>query len=319
MQKIQKIDQWYDNGWLGDTFTRSCGTFSQGVMTSFFFTNIYAPVAKRNPTKHAPIPNEWTWEQFGFTPEEIADAYWAEFGGNYFNEFYKDNSAWATALASDKVKTVKMIRAILQKNKLKYKKLIDLAGYAYDPLNNVDAHEMFSVFENHGGQTSVSAGANSSAVSIDNNNQHSVSTYDSDPKEEYTDETNGTGTTKTPTLGIPKTQENIEGEEITNPNSVSSGVATNQVETSHQEASNMSGDYGEGRQQHAYHVNATDNAFGQELWGADYYKAEKHRRYGNIGTTKTTELLEAERENLKFILLDEFFRDINEVILVGVF
>ena len=68
-----------------------------------------------------------------------------------------------------------------------------------------------------------------------------------------------------------------------------------------------------------YTVDAEDNAFGKALKGADYYKAEKHRRYGNIGVTKTQELLEAEREQLRFNLLQEFFDDINKVILIGVY
>ena len=68
-----------------------------------------------------------------------------------------------------------------------------------------------------------------------------------------------------------------------------------------------------------YTVDATDTAFGYALTGGDKMHVEKYIRQGNIGVTKTTELLEDARKALRFSVVQEFLDDINEVILIGIF
>lgn len=53
--------------------------------------------------------------------------------------------------------------------------------------------------------------------------------------------------------------------------------------------------------------------------GGDYSHIEKRVRQGNIGVTMTTQLIEAERELVKFNLIQEFFNDVNKQLLVGVY
>lgn len=55
------------------------------------------------------------------------------------------------------------------------------------------------------------------------------------------------------------------------------------------------------------------------ITGGDYTHIEKRLRQGNIGVTKSTELIESERELVRFNLLQEFFNDINKEILIGVY
>ena len=73
-----------------------------------------------------------------------------------------------------------------------------------------------------------------------------------------------------------------------------------------------------GANEEDYIVDARDTAFGQALKGADKMHVEKLIRHGNIGVTKTTELIEDAREVIAYSIIQQFFDDINEVILVGI-
>ena len=64
---------------------------------------------------------------------------------------------------------------------------------------------------------------------------------------------------------------------------------------------------------------AKDSAFGVAIEGAERYYAEKRIRQGNIGITKSTELIESQREVVRYNILDEFFKDLEREIIVGVF
>ena len=67
-----------------------------------------------------------------------------------------------------------------------------------------------------------------------------------------------------------------------------------------------------------------DYSAGKDVWentvvGGDKYHTEKRVRQGNIGVTKTTELLNDAREYYRQNVITEFFKDLNEQILVGVY
>ena len=64
---------------------------------------------------------------------------------------------------------------------------------------------------------------------------------------------------------------------------------------------------------------AKDSAFGVAIEGAERYYAEKRIRQGNIGITKSTELIQSQREVVRYNILDEFFKDLEKEIIVGVF
>lgn len=311
---IQKINTWYSEDYLTVAFQDAC-TFNEGTppASTFFWADIWAPV--KIPTFEG-MPDEYQYVNFGFTADEIADAYWAEYGANYFNEYYSSFLDFNNAAQEHKCKTIKQIRAVLVKNKHKYQKMIELAGFTYDPLSNVDAHELYSVLENHGGITRNSGSTSSSGVRTNMKNEHKVAPYDGDSgasKTEYEDISSRSGSTYTPSTTVGGTT--VSAGAITSPSSVSSGVAQTTDTETHNHAKNLDAN----NQEVDYAVDAKNNAFEANVKGGDYYKVEKHRRYGNIGVTKTTELLAAQREELRFNLLQEFFDDINEVILVGIF
>lgn len=71
--------------------------------------------------------------------------------------------------------------------------------------------------------------------------------------------------------------------------------------------------------QDSHTVAAGDNAFGESLSGGDTYHAEKTVRQGNIGVTQTSQLLDSARRVLRWNILEEYFRDINRVLLIGNF
>ena len=68
-----------------------------------------------------------------------------------------------------------------------------------------------------------------------------------------------------------------------------------------------------------YAVSASDTAFGTALVGADRMYLEKYVRQGNVGVTKTADLIESQRTLLKFSIIQEFFSDINEPNLIGIY
>lgn len=320
--RIQKIDQWYDNTWLKDTFEKVLTETDAQSQEVFFFENIYVPfrnviqVTEGGETTYV-LSETWEYENCGWDSDDVTDAYWSQFGWCFFPEYFNTASEFTTALNSNKCKVAKLINAAFRQNKLKYKKMIELAGFAYDPLRNVDAHEMHSEFEVHGDEERKSAHATGGATQTTMLNTHAVSTYDGSPKTEYTDSVDVPAGTShiQPTAGVQIDNINVvaaAGTDVEKPNNVSSGAIAGYDKTIHDTAKNGVTNDTE------FTVNAEDNAFGQALKGADYYKAVKDRRYGNIGVTKTQELLEAERENLRFNLLQEFFRDINKVVLIGV-
>lgn len=70
------------------------------------------------------------------------------------------------------------------------------------------------------------------------------------------------------------------------------------------------------------HANVIDGSIPgtiKAITGGDFSHIEKRLRQGNIGVTMTTQLIEAERECVKFNLVMEFFRDINRQLLVGTY
>ena len=64
---------------------------------------------------------------------------------------------------------------------------------------------------------------------------------------------------------------------------------------------------------------ADKDLYGNTNVAADKYHTERKIRQGNIGVTKSTELIEAQREIVRYSILNEFFEDINKQILIGIY
>lgn len=71
------------------------------------------------------------------------------------------------------------------------------------------------------------------------------------------------------------------------------------------------------------HTDLTETAdtdlYGNTSVAADKYHTERKLRQGNIGVTKSTELIEAQRDVVRYSILQEFFDDINKQILIEIY
>lgn len=207
-----------------------------------FFKNIYVPV--KIPTSDG-MPEDFTYVNIGVTPVEMAHIYATEFGLNFLIEPL-DRSDFQDA--SERLGN--RIKSVYVKNIGKYMKMLELQGYTYNPLWNVDGTEEYSFLENNGV----------------NDVESQINVYDA---------------------------------------SLRDFQKTTYV---HNNAKNGTQDYSAG----------TD-VWENTITGGDKYHTEKRVRQGNIGVTKTQELIAGERENLRFTILDEFFKDINKQILIPIY
>lgn len=287
------------------------------VQSDSFFQHIYVPI---KVVDNQGIATEFHYYDVGFKSGEIADIYETLYGFNYLSVPFRTED-----LAHAQISTSvlgKKIAAIFQLNKHKYYKMIELMGYTYNPLWNVDGVEIKQRLENQG-VTDVDTNTFSSGHGVtanDNVSEHQTTPYDGTTyRNEYKDTTQGQATVSNfaqyawdSTTG----QWVVEYDTIGNVGAESATKAGGKSSTVyvHKNAKNLNNGAEE-----EYVINATDTAFGQALTGGDKMFNEKYVRQGNIGVTKTQELIAAERENLRFNLLKEFFDDINKELLVGVY
>lgn len=277
IRNLKTIDQWYTTPTeiasapaLERVFMTSTGA---GSPVSYFFQSIYIPVRKRDPNTNAMIePAEYEYVNVGLTTEQLTNAYWALYGQNMWSGQLRsyDQSLKMLDIAAMSQK----VKSVFELNKGKYLKWIDVMGYEYNPLWNVDGVEIEQTLENHGGVETNVTPIYATKQNLKTNS------YDGTLKD--TQETSIT----------------YNGTKATS-------------EETHQNAKN--GDDSD------YTVQKEDTAFGEELTGGDFMHINKRLRQGNIGVTMTTQLLEAERDFVKTNLIKEFFNDINEQFLVGVY
>lgn len=303
----------YERSWLDLLFNRS--TVISVEAPNGFFNDIWIPARKYDTTTQK-LSENYTYYNVGMSTADMADLYWTEYSGNYLIGRQSDISIDFTYLLT-------RVSAIFKKNLGKYRKLLELEGLEWNPLWNVDGEEIRQLLENNGtndvetGQINTSTGVQWN----DTKTTHNVSAYDSDGvKKEYEDTVSGNGA-NIPT-GIQRV-EYTDGEfTVSNQSPSGSTIASADESTNgvkgktkylHNLAKNLNGSNEED-----YVVDARDTAFGQALKGADRMHVEKLIRHGNIGVTKTTELIEDARRVIAYSIIQEFFDDINEVILVGV-
>lgn len=282
----------------------------------YFFDSIWIPV--KEVTSEG-IADDWTYVNIGLTPEQLAQIYKTYHGFNYLSPpFYRDNAALSIRDLGEK------IRSIFLLNKGKYLKLLELQGYTYNPLFNVDGVEIRQSLENNGindvETNSFSSGRD--ATANNNKTEHQTTPYDDNTyKKEYQDTTQGQASVSNfPQYDWNGTNWVVSQDSMSNVGSESMTRAGGKTSTaySHKNAKNRMVINGV-EQDVDYHVQSKDTAFGEALSGGDKMHNEKYIRQGNIGVTKTQELIDAERQNLKYSIVKEFFDDINAQILVGIY
>lgn len=297
VDNLCQIDYWYS--WDYDVNQ----TPLYGIFHSAFagnkgnvFNEIYVTI-RNNPTSYGAEETYCTYN-VGFSDVEITNYYVSLFGSNYF--------CYDPDIASDKVAITRKVKSIYEANLYKYRRLIELMGYDYNPLFNVDGVELYSNAESVGDTDSlhnptgtIKTGAGTDETSAPVNPPtvtHEVAPYD-------------TTDTKIESRDVQS------GQTITDYTEYSESNAT-----IHHPAGNLVYNESTGKYEpKTFVINEKDNAFGVAFNGPERYYAEKRIRQGNIGVTKTQELIEAQREVVKFNILDEFFKDINEHILVGIY
>ena len=287
----------YERSWLDLLFDRA--TIISGETSGGFFNNIWIPTRKYNPTTQK-MSETYTYYNVGMSTADMADLYWTEYSGNYLIGRQDDISIDFSYIST-------RVTAIFKKNLGKYRKLVELEGLEWNPLWNVDGSEIHQLLEKHASENNLFSESGASATGKNLKDEHKVSAYDSATKTEWEETHVGQGTSNTPTAEV------VYGDDTLTAN----GGSISDVDTSSSEA--RASRSHKTHESFEYSVKVEDTAFGVAINdGGDFLHTEKTVRQGNIGVTKTTELIEDARRTVAYSIIQEFFDDINEVILVGV-
>lgn len=294
--RMRRVDEYmsgatgYDMSWLQLLMTNAAGGF---------FGNIWIPTRQYDPTTDKMSEN-YTYYNVGLQPDELADLYWTEYSGNYLIAGRKTIDEDYTYLST-------RCRAIFKKNLGKYKKLVELEGLIWNPLWNVDGTELHQIIEQHADEVTKDTGSGESFKGQHSQVEHNVSAYDSATTKKEWDETHqGLGSSQTASASSTIGDVTV------------SSTAGAIPSVSESEASASSSVNVRTHSSFEYAVPIKDTAFGTALDGGDTLHTEKTVRQGNIGVTKTTELIRDAREVVAYSIIQEFFNDINEIILVGI-
>lgn len=320
--------------WLFETATPEDPTisylthiFAESTKFSVFgstnlFDTMYLPVKE---VTSSGISDTYRYINVGLTNSQLAKLYFTLFSGNSLlgDTYGKTDEQQVAAI-------ILRFHAIFSENLGKYLKWIELNGYEYNPLWNVDGTEIKQNMENRGVNDVEYGGIDSNvgAQYSDTKTTHNISAFNNTgTRENYNDTRAGNGAGPVASSveyvreiteeGDTKGQLEVVAPTLTGtPESVLYNTNGHKTSTkyTHRTAKNIvSGAEAE------YAVSASDTAFGTALVGADRMYLEKYVRQGNIGVTKTTDLIESSRTLLKFSIIQEFFSDINEPNLIGLY
>lgn len=303
MSKMLRVTDLYLNG------STPTSNYIEEILTDttnvgdqvYLFSDIFMPV-RLYDEETGKLADEYEYVNVGMTTTELADLYWTLYSGEYLI-----GAGRGKDLETDVLLLKKRCRAIFKKNYGKYLKLIELIGLEWNPLWNVDGVEMHQLLESHGDEANVRTKSTRELQGSNNRKTHDTTPYnDTDYRSEW--------------------REDEIGQSNTTSGSVTASYGTDTY-SAQATATDVAHDIGGAEasldkkmhEQISYSVNASDTVFGTGLSGADIMHTEKTVRQGNIGVTKTTELLNDARESLKFNIIEEFFKDINKVILIGIY
>ena len=297
------VAQGYQGSYLKRLFDLSTG-IPQGQTTEGFFNKIWVPVKKYNE-QTGTFEDTYTYYNCGMDFVELSHLYWTKYSGNYL---IGGNSEFLETVFD---RLVVRCQSIFKENIGKYRKLVEMDGLIWNPLWNVDGTELHQILEKHADEVNKDTGSGESFKGQHIQDKREVTPYDGDNttlKTEYQETHIGLDGDKTPaassTIG-----------DIT----VSSSTTTAVPSVSESEASASSSLNVRSHESFDYAVDEKDAAFGVSLTGGDTLHTEKTVRQGNIGVTKTTELIEDARKTVAYSIIQEFFKDINKVILIGTY
>ena len=299
LRSLTPVEDWHDTFIENTNYLDSI--FNDVLHSNNVFASIYICI-RQNPTSAAteetPI---YVYYDVGFTTAQIADYFNTRYSCNYFLYNFKVDSEYEQLR--------NRIAAIYKANFYKYLKLVEVMGYRYNPLYNVDANELYTNMESIGdtesirtpeGTTRSTSGTLENNVIGESTTTNYVNPYDSNSSSASNVDNKSTQTAITTETSF---QDYSETTEIDNKPAQSFQIDQQ----------------GHITKKGIYSMAAKDSAFGVAIEGAERYYAEKRIRQGNIGITKSTELIESQREVVRYNILDEFFKDLESEIIVGVF
>lgn len=270
-RNLSRVKTWYENG---TTSTNSLyHGFNDGLQTTGLgmqplFSHIYVPYTATTSNGTATTQQ---WVDIGYNAHTIAQIYRDYYGLNFLITPYTDIDSDTNKSAD----LARRINSVVRANYYKYLKNIELMGYYYNPLWNVDGQEIFSYadFDHYDATTKIDHTITTNGLT----SERQVTTYDSQTYRNAEKDTES-GATK-------------DEFTVTRTRTLSDGIYVP--------------------------ADALGNAF--ENQAPDNYHTEKKIRTGNIGVTTSAQLIKGERENLKFSIIEEFFKDLNKQILVGIY
>lgn len=226
-------------------------------------------------------PFEYKYVNVGMDIVEITDYYWTLFGYNMLSVPIIDRDLDFTNEST----LGKKMNVIVKANQYKYLKWIQSMGYAYNPLWNVDGTDWFQYIDTHG----------------------NVVRKDS-PILQYAD--------KLKTNAYEGTLRDTNETQNTYAGTYLSGTTETFGKSSYDDTQNI---YSVSKEEHDAVTNESIDGPVKSITGGDYSHIEKRIRQGNIGVTQTSELIKNERDLVRFNIIDEFFKDINKQLLVGIY
>lgn len=300
---LTRVEDWHET--LIEDKSYLDKIFSDTVYGNNIFTNIYISIRENPRTAHEEEEPIYTYVNVGFSSTEIAD---------YFNTRYSANCfLYSFKFEKDYQKLLSRMKSIYKANFYKYKKLIEVMGYRYNPLFNVDATELYSNME--------ALGDSKTTRTPDGTIINTTGTLDAET--EKIDKTTTTNYTNPYDQNTESSADYVDSKTeqtpITSTQTYEQYNETTGYESQPAHSWTYNSSTGTVTKDGIFSMAAKDSAFGVSLGGAERYYAEKRIRQGNIGVTKSTELLESQREVVRFNILDEFFRDLEKEIIVGIY
>ena len=301
VRSLTLIEDWFEN--KTDNTSYLTLILTQAISNNNIFNLIYVAIRDNPENEQQAQEEHYSYFNVGFTPLDIAEYFNTKYSLNYFAYDFNNEKEY---------NQLKMrIASIYLANKYKYMKLIETLGYRYNPLYNVDGTELYSRAESVG--DAINTRTPSGTVTTVTGKKTDNTIGDSETifyKNPYNDNSENTSVvdSKTKTNAITTEQSYSQGY---NEKTDFENIPAYKFEYDEQEQ--------KWKKSGVFSVDAKDNAFGEEFSGPERYYAEKRIRQGNIGVTKSTELLRDQREIVKFNILDEFFKDLEREIVVGIY